>query len=147
MFSHNELNTGTCKSLRISELFTVIRQVAPLNCAPEGWSCYRRLPCYGRRMEQGRPFLPCGFYIFFLLSFFLHFSSPNVSSRRLGVYHRPTSTHHVALVRNANLEYRTCLKCAARGSLKYRTQKLRPKSPSAHHHTTLSGYILICNNR
>jgi len=25
---------------------------------------------------------------------------------------------------------------------KYRTQKLRKKSPSAHHHTTLSGYIL-----
>jgi len=26
-------------------------------------------------------------------------------------------------------------------SWKYRTQKLRRKSPSAHHHTTLSGYI------
>jgi len=37
-------------------------------------------------------FLPCGF--FFLLSFF---SSPNLSRRRLDVYH--TSTHSVALVR------------------------------------------------
>jgi len=33
------------------------------------------------------------------------------------------------------------LKCAARGSLKYRTQKLRRKLPFAHHRTTLSGYI------
>ena len=37
-------------------------------------------------------FLPCGFF-FFLLSF----SSPNLSRRRLDVYH--TSTHGVALVR------------------------------------------------
>jgi len=37
-------------------------------------------------------FLPCGF---FYLSFF--FSSPNLSRRRLDVYH--TSTHGVALVR------------------------------------------------
>jgi len=34
--------------------------------------------------------------IFFLL-FFL--SSPNLSGRRVDVYHRPTSTHGVALVR------------------------------------------------
>jgi len=38
--------------------------------------------------------LPCGFY---LSSFFLLFSSPNLSGRRLDVYH--TSTHGVALVR------------------------------------------------
>jgi len=38
-------------------------------------------------------FLPCGF---FYLSFFF-FSSPNLSGRRLDVYH--TSTHGVALVR------------------------------------------------
>ena len=37
-------------------------------------------------------FLPCYFY---LLSFF--YSSPNLSGRRLDVYH--TSTHDVALVR------------------------------------------------
>jgi len=35
-------------------------------------------------------FLPCGFYLSF-------FSSPNLSGRKLDVYH--TSTHGVALVR------------------------------------------------
>ena len=39
-------------------------------------------------------FLPCSFY---LLSIFLFFSSPNLSGRRLDVYH--TSAHGVALVR------------------------------------------------
>ena len=38
-------------------------------------------------------FLPCGFFL--LLAFF--FSSPNLSGRRVDVYH--TSTHGVALVR------------------------------------------------
>ena len=38
-------------------------------------------------------FLPCDFY----LSFFFFFSSPNLSGRRLDVYH--TSTHGVVLVR------------------------------------------------
>jgi len=37
--------------------------------------------------------LPCGY----CLSFYLFFSSPNLSGRRLDVYH--TSTHGVALVR------------------------------------------------
>ena len=46
-------------------------------------------PRYG--IGQSIMFLPCGF---FLSSFF---SSPNLSSRRLDVYH--TSTHGVALVR------------------------------------------------
>ena len=50
-------------------------------------------------------------YIFILfLSCFI--SSPNLSGRRLDVYH--TSTHGVALVRIQNAG----LKCAARGSLK-----------------------------
>jgi len=40
----------------------------------------------------------CGHYIFVLsLSIFLLFSSPNLSGRRLDVYH--TSTYGVALVR------------------------------------------------
>jgi len=56
---------------------------------------------------------------FFLSSFFLLFSSPVLSGERLDVYH--TSTHDVVLVRIQN----TCLKCAARGSRKYRTQNLR----------------------
>jgi len=45
-----------------------------------------------------------------MLSFFL-FSSPNLSGRRLDVYH--TATHDVVLVRIWNVG----LKCAARGSL------------------------------
>ena len=56
----------------------------------------------------------CGHYIFvlFLSSssiYFLFFSSPNLSRRRLDVYH--TSAHGVALVRIYNAD----LKCAARG--------------------------------
>ena len=53
---------------------------------------------------------------FFLLS---SFSSPNLSGRRLDVYH--TSTHGVALVPIQKTGYRN--------------------SPSGHHRTTLSGYI------
>jgi len=63
-------------------------------------------------------FLPCGFY---LLSFFLSFSSPNLSGRRLDVYH--TSTHGVALVRIQNAG----LKRAARGWLKMQDLKNRQK--------------------
>ena len=48
-------------------------------------------PPYG--IGQAIIFLPCGFF-FYLLSFFF-FSSPNLSWRRLDVYH--TSTHDVAL--------------------------------------------------
>ena len=40
-------------------------------------------------------FLPCDFFLLLSCSFFL--SSPNLSGRRLDVYH--TSTHGVALVR------------------------------------------------
>jgi len=67
--------------------------------------------------------------------FFLFFSSLNLSRRRLDVYHN--STHGVALVRISDAG----LKRAARGSLKYMTQKRRQKSPSAHHRTNLSDYI------
>jgi len=80
-------------------------------------------------MEYGRPYF-CPVVSIFLLSFYL-FSSPNLSGRRLDVYH--TSTHGVVLVRISN----ACLKCGARGSLKYRTQK----SPAAHHRTALSGCV------
>jgi len=64
------------------------------------------------------------FILWFLLSSFF-ISSPNLSGRTLDVYY--TSTHG--------------LKCAACGSLKYRTQKWRKNSPSGHYRTTLSGYI------
>jgi len=54
---------------------------------------------------------------FYVLSFFFY-SSPNLSGRRLNVYH--TSTHAVALVRiNAGLKY------AARGSLQMQDAKNR----------------------
>jgi len=58
-------------------------------------------------------------YIFirFLSSFF--FSSPNLSGRRLDVYH--TSAHGVALLRIENVG----LKCAARGSLQIQNAKNR----------------------
>jgi len=63
-----------------------------------------------------------GHYIFalwFLLSFFI--SSPNLSRRRLDVYH--TSTHGVALVRI----WDAGLKRAAQGSLKVQDAKSRQK--------------------
>jgi len=63
----------------------------------------------------------CGHYIFVLFLsfffFFLGFSSPNLSSRRLDLYH--TSTHGVALVRI----YNAGLKCTARGSLNIQDAK------------------------
>jgi len=76
---------------------------------------------YGRPKRAGHYilqlwFLSSSFFVFLIYS----------------VYH--TSTHDLALVRIQN----ACLKSAARGWL---TQNLRKKSPSAHHRTTLSGYI------
>jgi len=59
-------------------------------------------------------------FVLFLLPFFF-FSSPNVSGRRMDVYH--TSTHDVILVRIWNAG----LKCAARGSLEMRDPKNREK--------------------
>jgi len=87
----------------------------------------------------------CGHYIFalwFLLSspFFL-FSSPNLSRRRLDVYH--TSTHGVPLVQI----YNAGLKRAARSSVKIQDAKITKNSPSAHHRSMLSGYIFATNTR
>ena len=63
-------------------------------------------------------------FILFLSSFFFllyssFFSSPNLSGRRLDVYH--TLAHGVALVRI----YNAGLKCAARGSLQIQDAKNR----------------------
>jgi len=64
-----------------------------------------------------------GHYIFALwfrsIFYLLFFSSPNLSGRRLNVYH--TSTHGVALVRIENAG----LKCAVRGSLTVQDAKNR----------------------
>jgi len=72
-------------------------------------------------------FLPCSFF----LSFFLALSQ------------RPQSGclpyFHTWCGPSAHLECRS--KCTARGSLKYRTQKIAKTSPSRHHRTTLSGCI------
>jgi len=73
--------------------------------------------------------------IFYLSSSSSFFSSPNLSGRRLDVYH--TSTHGVVLVRIQNAG----LKCAARGSLQIQDAKSCQKSPSGHHRTTSTGYI------
>ena len=69
----------------------------------------------------GRPYIfsCCG--LFFLLLSSSFFSSPNLSRRRLDVYH--TSTHGVALVRIENAD----LKRAARGSLEIQDAKNRPE--------------------
>ena len=67
-------------------------------------------------------------------SFFL--SSPDLSRRRLDVYH--TSAHGVTLVRIWDV---VGLKRAARGSLEMQESKNRQKSPSGHHRSTLWGYI------
>jgi len=56
-------------------------------------------------------------WFFFFLSVFFFYSSPNLSGRRLDVYH--TSTHGVAVVRIQNVG----LKCAARGSLAMQDRK------------------------
>ena len=83
--------------------------------------------------RAGHYISPLWFLLLFL-SFYL-FSLPNLGRRRLDVCH--TSTYGVALVGIED----GGMKCAARGSLKYRTQKSRQKSPSGHHRTTLSAYI------
>jgi len=77
-----------------------------------------------RLVEERRRILD--HYIFalsFLSSIYLllFFSSPNLSGRRLDVYH--TSTHGMALVRI----YNAGLKCAARGSLQIQDAKKSPK--------------------
>jgi len=63
----------------------------------------------------------CGHYIFVLFLLLLFYSSPNLSGRRLDVYH--TSTHGVAVVQIWNAG----LKCAASSWLKMQDPKNRQK--------------------
>jgi len=76
---------------------------------------------------------------FFLVCLFLSssfFSSPNLSGRRLVIYH--TSPHGVALVRI----YNAGLKCAARSSLKIQDAKKSPKiAISAPSHNFVGLYL------
>jgi len=66
----------------------------------------------------------CGHYIFAVVSSSYVFSSPNLSGRRLDVYH--TSTHGMALVNILNAG----LKCAAHGSLEMQDSRSRHLGPS-----------------
>ena len=75
-------------------------------------------------------FLPCDFFLSIFFLFFL--SSPNLSGRRLDVYH--TSTHGVALVQIQNAG----LKPAARGSLKIQDARKSPK-------ITILQYCFTCH--
>ena len=70
----------------------------------------------------------------FSSSIFL-FSSPNLSRRRLDVYH--TSTQCCGLSANLGCRSETC--CTRLAEIQ--DTKHRQKSPSGHHRTTLSGYI------
>ena len=77
-------------------------------------------------------FCSCGVYLSSSF-FFLLFSSPILSGRRLDVYH--TSTHDVALVRISN----SGVKCAASGSLKIPDAKNSPKFKIRHLRTIAQG--------
>ena len=85
----------------------------------------------------------CGHYIFvlFLLLSFFFFSSPNLSRRRLDVYH--TATHGVALVRILRCRSETCCMRLAGNA----GPKIAKNSPSGHHRTTLSDYIFATKAR
>ena len=59
----------------------------------------------------------------FLCFFFFSFSSPNLSGHRLDVYHRPTSTHGVALVQI--YRYETCCTRLAGNAGRKNSPKMR----------------------
>jgi len=81
----------------------------------------------------------CGHFIFILWFLLLSFSSsPNLSLRRLDVYH--TSTHDVALVQISNAG----LKCAACGSLKIQDAK---KSPKIRHLGTIAQLCRVVSSQ
>ena len=79
----------------------------------------------------------CGHYMFVLfLSFFLLFSSPNLSGRRLNVYHTCLS---------ANLERRSEMFCTR--PLEMQDPKIAKNSPYWHYGEILSGYIFATKAR
>ena len=98
--------------------FTFVNDVIRPTCFERTLLCRALLwpPCVA---DADIIFLPCSFYLLLSSSISFSYSSPNLSGRRLDVYH--TSTHGVALVRISNAG----LKCAARGSLKIQDAKNR----------------------
>jgi len=72
--------------------------------------------------------------IFLSCFFFLVLSSPNLSGRRLHVYHTPARGVAFVRIENAGLNVLRAVRW------KYRTQKWR-KNCYPHHGTNLSGYI------
>ena len=70
-------------------------------------------------------FLSCGFYLLSSSIYLFFLSSPNLSGRRLDVYH--TSTHGVALQCEFRMQAWNVLRAAR---WKYRTQKIAIWAPS-----------------
>ena len=94
--------------ISIKHSYTFLQNcVACFHCHILLWSPYL--------IGQTIVFLPCDFYLSFFLSIF--FSSPNLSDRRLDVYHATWCGL------SANLE--ACLKCASRGSLEIPDAEIR----------------------
>jgi len=121
----------SCPQARILPITRIVQSTR--QCAAGG---YRGNPTgIATRLVMAALRSRCGHYIFvlFLSFFFLIFSSPNLSGRRLDVYH--ISTHDVASL-SANLECRSENICTR---LAENTE--RKKSPSRHHRTTLLGCI------
>jgi len=83
--------------LMLNKFFPIVRYIPYLRrySPTKLWDGAQMATFYGRPMVQGRPLYFCPVVSFFL--YLLFFSSPNLSGRRLNVYH--TSTHGVALVR------------------------------------------------
>jgi len=79
-------------------------------------------------------FLPCDFS---LLSAIFFFSSPNLSGRRLDIYH--TSTHGVRGP-SANLECRSEM-CCSRLAANTGRKKVAKNRHLGHHRTISTGYI------
>jgi len=85
----------TCPVLLLRRRYRGVPSIVMSGNPVRRWAV--ELSSYGRPIVIGQAiiFLSCGF--FYLLSICLLFFSPNLSGRRLDVYH--TSTHGVALVR------------------------------------------------
>jgi len=117
---------GRLALLRGTILVVGVSQTAALNRGRHIYSTGRP-----SRWALAHILVPCGFFLILLSSFFLRH---NLSGRRLHVYHRPTRCGPVRI-------WDSGLKPAARGWMKIHDAKMMQKSPSAHHRTTLSGYI------